>query len=205
MLAKGLCFTCGEPGHLSRNCPKNQSVPSKKKGKPPGLTRMRSDLGVDSVDEDAPRPLATYTRCTLTDSSEGCSEITDLVRPGDEGETFEDRLKLWPHVSQECCRVRNNSEVPPRARRLGDVLGNTVSVLLEFFQPYPGDERIAWSDDRREKVRFRVLRVKTECFAIEYSYFDEVITLPLEYVRVPSFHLLDWYARQRAIALSMEY
>lgn len=33
MLAKGLCFTCNEPRHLARNCPKNNSVNSKKKGR----------------------------------------------------------------------------------------------------------------------------------------------------------------------------
>jgi hypothetical protein len=87
---------------------------------------------------------------------------------------------------------------------LGDVLGNTVAALLEFFQPYPGDEQIPWSDDRREAKRFRVLRAG-ECFVLEDSFSSEVVTLPLEYVRVPSFRLLDWYARQRAISLNMEY
>ncbi|KAF7348752.1 Retrovirus-related Pol polyprotein from transposon 17.6 [Mycena venus] len=49
------------------------------------------------------------------------------------------------------------------------------------------------------------MRTSAKLFTIEDAYTDEVVTLPLEYVRVPVFHLLDWYARQKAIALNMEY
>ncbi|KAJ7154438.1 hypothetical protein C8R43DRAFT_867224, partial [Mycena crocata] len=84
-----------------------------------------------------------------------------------------------------------------RAHQLGDVLGNTVAALLDFFQPYPGDESVPWSDERRDSVRFRVLRPSEEVFVIEDAFFEDVTVLPLEYLRVRQFHLMEWFARQR--------
>ncbi|KAJ7446607.1 hypothetical protein FB451DRAFT_1047687, partial [Mycena latifolia] len=121
---------------------------------------------------------------------------------GDPNETLEDRLKIWARASEDC---EQRGIVAPRARRLGDVLGNTVAALLDFFQPYPGDEQIPWSDDRRDAVRFRVQKLGDEVLVIEDAYFDEVTVLPLEYLRQPTFRLLDWYARQRSAALGREY
>jgi hypothetical protein len=73
-------------------------------------------------------------RSVSNSSDSGSEDTADLVYPGDDGETFEDRLKFWVHASKECCDIINNSVDPPnRARRLGDVLGNTVAALLEFF------------------------------------------------------------------------
>ncbi|KAF8131294.1 hypothetical protein K438DRAFT_1999045 [Mycena galopus ATCC 62051] len=145
---------------------------------------------------------------TVSDSSDAgsdCSELTSLVMPGEEGESFEDRLKFWAQVSQECCGTSEDTDQPARAQRLGDVLGNTLAALLEFFQPYLGDESIPWSDERRDRKRFRFSRASEEHFVIEDTYSDEVVTLPLEYVREPKFHLLDWYARQKSVTLNREY
>jgi hypothetical protein len=84
-------------------------------------------------------------------------------------------------------------------------MGNTVAALLEFFQPYPGDELVPWSDDRRDSKRFRVLRPTDEFYTIEDSYMDAVMVLPLEWLRIPSFHLMEWYARERAKSLDITY
>ncbi|KAJ7701564.1 hypothetical protein B0H17DRAFT_924280, partial [Mycena rosella] len=211
MLAKGLCFNCGEPGHLSRNCPKNQSVPSNRKGKPPGFATHAVHFGNSSARDalseksDSEPPSLR----SVSDSSDSGSDSDDdnppgLVRPGEADETFEDRLSFWARATEEYNQASQIQD-SPRSRRLGDVLGNTVAALLEFFQPYPGDHLVPWSDDRREAVRFRILRPSEEHYVIEDSYFDEVIILPLEYVRVPAFHLMDWYARQRSTALGIEY
>ncbi|KAF8201917.1 hypothetical protein K438DRAFT_1758184 [Mycena galopus ATCC 62051] len=145
---------------------------------------------------------------TVSDSSDAgsdCTDLTRLVMPGEEGESFEDRLNLWARVSEECRGTDEDTEQPARARQLGDVLGNTLATLLEFFQPYPGDESVPWSDDRREEKRFHVSRASAEHFAIKDTFSDKVVTLPLEYVREPKFHMLDWYARQKFIALNMKY
>ncbi|KAJ6589348.1 hypothetical protein B0H19DRAFT_923460, partial [Mycena capillaripes] len=225
MLAKGLCFNCGEPGHLSRNCPKKQTIPSKNKGKPPGISAHAadSDSESDSDDDSLPGlqsvsdsscesdsesdsgPPSLEPMSGISDSGSEDSEASHLVMPGDGGETFEDWIKLWAEASKEVCFALNNAEVPPRSRRLGDVLGNTVAALLEFFQPFPGDEQVPWSDERRDSVRFRVLRPSEESYVIEDSYFDDITVLPLEYLRVPKFHLCEWYARKRAMDLGIEY
>ncbi|KAJ7104743.1 hypothetical protein C8R44DRAFT_555998, partial [Mycena epipterygia] len=204
MLAKGLCFTCGEAGHMSRNCPKKNSVPSKKKGRPPGFTTHAVRMATSSSSRDAllestePPSLQSVSR-----SSDSDSDSSDLVFPGDPSETVDDRFKLLERAAKDLEGQRR--EVASRSRRLGDVLGNTVAALLDFFQPYPGDEQIAWSDERRDAIRFRVLRPNNECFVIEDSYAAEVAVLPLEYLRVPAFHLLGWYARQRARSLGLEH
>lgn len=127
-----------------------------------------------------------------------------LLLSGAEGESFEDRLKLWARVFEETYR-KCNTTPRPRAHRLGDVLGNTVAALLEFFQPYLGDEQVPWSDERRESVRFRVLRASQEHLVIEDSYFDEAVILPLEYLCVPAFHFLEWHACQCVMALNIEH
>jgi hypothetical protein len=148
---------------------------------------------------------------TVSDSSDGssdCSNESDLVLPGQEGETFEDRLSSWARASREVCQEINQErldKIPPRAHRLGDVLGNTIAALLDFFKPYPGDNCLEWSDERHDGTHFCVLRAGAECFVIEDTYSEEVVTLPLEYVRQPTFQLLDWYALQRSIALGIPH
>jgi hypothetical protein len=37
MLVQGLCFTCGQQGHLARNCRTTTNMKSDVKGKPPGF------------------------------------------------------------------------------------------------------------------------------------------------------------------------
>ncbi|KAJ7120111.1 hypothetical protein C8R44DRAFT_736964 [Mycena epipterygia] len=135
---------------------------------------------------------------SVSDSSDGESD-EDL-----DPETFEDRLEMWALAAELCGQART-SGIPSRAYRLGDVLGNTVAAMLDFFQPYPGDELIAWSDGRRDTVRFRVLGPYAEFYTIEDTYSDEVTILAISNLRSPYFHLLDWYARKRARDLDLEY
>ncbi|KAJ7083433.1 hypothetical protein C8R44DRAFT_652063, partial [Mycena epipterygia] len=218
MLAKGLCFNCNEPGHLARNCPKTNNVSSKIKGKPPGMSTYSvretqpsdgsvsdsvpslqsvSESSSESSDEDPPDLQA------VSDSSDSGSDITTHVgNYGAPDETFEDRLGLWAHATESIGAPRN-LEGLTRERRLGDVLGNTVAALLEFFQPYPGDERISWSDDRRDAKRFRVSGPFNSSYTIEDTFSDQVVVLDLEALRCPHFHLLDWFARKRAEALEL--
>ncbi|KAJ7082338.1 hypothetical protein C8R44DRAFT_904960 [Mycena epipterygia] len=84
---------------------------------PPSLQAVSESASEASMASTAPPSLQS-----VSDSSE--SDSGDLVMPGDDGETYEDRMKLWANILDECCNEHNYREVPPRARRLGDVLGN---------------------------------------------------------------------------------
>ena len=123
-----------------------------------------------------------------------------MVMPGAPEETLDDRFRLWGLVAEKY-GTEKIRDVPPRAREVGDLLGNTVAALLDFFQPYPGDELIPWSDVRRDAVRFRVMRPSQDVYVIDDAYFDEVTVLPMECLRQPTFHLFQWYACQRATSL----
>ncbi|KAJ6525356.1 hypothetical protein B0H19DRAFT_1084901 [Mycena capillaripes] len=70
-------------------------------------------------------------------------------------------------------RDLKNRDVPEKFRTLPQA--DSVAALLEFFQPYPRD-------------------AENDKYAIEDAFFDDVTVLPLEYLRVPKFHLMEWYA-----------
>jgi hypothetical protein len=164
-----------------------------------------SDEETESDDGSDSGPPSLRSITNSSDSGSDNSEATHLIFPGEDGEVFEDRMRFWAEAMKRVCSEINNEGPPPRSRRLGDVLGSTTAALLEFFQPYPGDERVPWADEHWDSVRFRVLRPSLETYVIEDSYFDEVTVLPLEYLRVPAFHLCEWYARQHSSALGIEY
>lgn len=157
------------------------------------------ESGNNEFDSDSMPSLENVTHLS-DDQLDAVSESS--VQFGDPEETLDDRLNLWARAAEAFGERR---EVQPRSHQLGDVLGNTVAALLDFFQPYPGDESVPWSDERRDSVRFLVLRASEEIFTIEDAMFDAVTILPLEYLRVPAFHLVEWYARNRANVLGVEY
>ncbi|KAJ7697359.1 hypothetical protein B0H17DRAFT_928432 [Mycena rosella] len=167
MLAKGLCLKCGEPGHLARNCPKGHNVPSKKKGKPPGFSTHAVHVQSGSVSRDA-----LYESTEVLETMHvGAVRFCDSVFESSSDESYlevsnVDNLSM-PDVKSlsNSSDGRSHASMPdlqseceprepglPRSRQLGDVLGNTAAALLDFFQPYPGDERVPWSDERRDSV-----------------------------------------------------
>jgi len=50
LLAAGKCFRCKEQGHLSRNCPKGNSVKSNN-NRPPGLSNYNTELEIGPEEE----------------------------------------------------------------------------------------------------------------------------------------------------------
>jgi hypothetical protein len=166
----------------------------------PSFRAISNSTDSDSESSET-RPPSLHT---VSDSSDEESEEEEYRPLGDPEETFEDRLKTWARATEEFGEPREN-EPSQRSHQLGDLMGNTVAALLEFFQPYPGDELVPWSDDRRDSKRFRVLRPADEFYTIEDSYMDTVMVLPLEWLRIPSFHLMEWYARERAKSLDITY
>ncbi|KAJ7213397.1 hypothetical protein GGX14DRAFT_445068, partial [Mycena pura] len=59
---------------------------------------------------------------------------TDIVMAGEPAETIiEDRFNLWARAAENYGQPKMG-DLPARSRQLGDVVGNTVAVLLDFFQ-----------------------------------------------------------------------
>ncbi|KAJ7302842.1 hypothetical protein DFH08DRAFT_651962, partial [Mycena albidolilacea] len=187
LLAKGLCFTCEEPGHLSRNCPKTSTVTSKKKGKPPGIS---SNAATITEDEDLP-PLQEVSD-SESESSVLDAQDQEILVYGEPTETFESRLRLWERAIVE--QERRLQNPLPRAHRIGDILGESAAALLEFLQPFPGDERVSWADERRDTRRFEVIRVSEDSYEIHDSFLGEMTLLPLAFLKVPHFQIARWYA-----------
>jgi hypothetical protein len=62
------------------------------------------------------------------------------------------------------------------------------------MQPFPGNEDILWSDERREHPRFTVTRISKELYTIYDTFSEEITEMPVEYLRVPHFSLATYYA-----------
>ncbi|KAF8164539.1 hypothetical protein BJ912DRAFT_1068213 [Pholiota molesta] len=56
-LAAGKCFSCGEHGHMSRNCPTNSTVHSSS-SKPPGLSNHNIEIVTDEEPENSEEELS---------------------------------------------------------------------------------------------------------------------------------------------------
>lgn len=86
----------------------------------------------DESDDSTPPP----SLWTVSDSSESDSSEDDnpLDKYGDLYEALEEHLCRYASAAAAAqARPSSDSEITPQAHRLGDVLGNTISVLLEFF------------------------------------------------------------------------
>ncbi|KAJ6599947.1 hypothetical protein DFH09DRAFT_1303300 [Mycena vulgaris] len=141
-------------------------------GSMPGLQSVS-----DSSDSDSDIPDLQSSVSDLS-ASESSNNKSDRVMPGDSGETLEDHLRTWARAAEEYGRSSVQARTSLRSRHLGDVLGDTVAALLDFFQPHPGDEQVPWGDERCDSVRFH---------------------------GVPVFNLLGWYARNRAESFGIPY
>ncbi|KAJ7215222.1 hypothetical protein B0H12DRAFT_973950, partial [Mycena haematopus] len=194
LLAKGLCFTCEEPGHLARNCPKTTTVTSKNKGKPPGIRSNSVTIPTDqelisseidsewSASDSEPMPPLQ----SASDSAE-----SDIPY-GDVQDTFKSRLRLWERASIE--RDLRARDLVPRAHRIGDIMGASACSLLEFLQPYPGDELYVPYDGKR----FRITRVSRNFYEIDNVFTGGITILPLAFLRVPHFQIARWYSSHLA-------
>lgn len=107
----------------------------------------------------------------------------------DSNETFEDRMRKLEGIFSKHGRM-----VRPRSRQIGDLLAEGARALLEFLQPYPGDERVPSDDPRRDQARFEVSRVSADDYLIWDEFFHEFIVLPERLLREPNFELAAWYA-----------
>ena len=75
MLAAGLCFTCKQPGHLSRNCPTTSSVKSRG-SRPPGLASF--NIEPTMIEHETDDPVEVLDSLPLGALAFGDVELSDL-------------------------------------------------------------------------------------------------------------------------------
>ncbi|KAJ7214743.1 hypothetical protein C8J57DRAFT_948667, partial [Mycena rebaudengoi] len=86
---------------------------------------------------------------------------------------------------------------------LGDLLAQGATALLEFLQPYPGDERPRKAFRDADEPRFSVVPISETEYSIYDGFYDELVNLPTYLLRNPSFRLADWFAKKRAADLGL--
>ncbi|KAJ7494903.1 hypothetical protein FB451DRAFT_974582, partial [Mycena latifolia] len=84
-----------------------------------------------------------------------------------------------------------------RGHQIGDLLGICARAMLEFLQPYPGDELVSSLNERCLLPRFELTRVSENEYTIWDAYFHEITILPVALLRDHAFEIADWYAQQR--------
>ncbi|KAJ7615186.1 hypothetical protein B0H17DRAFT_905182, partial [Mycena rosella] len=85
-------------------------------------------------------------------------------------------------------------EYNPKGCCLGDTLGMAVTRLLEFSQPYPGDEQLCLTSEKLNHRQFRIEQCSTESYIVRDGYFGKDVVLPTKYLCMPQFALAGWYA-----------
>ncbi|KAJ7681487.1 hypothetical protein B0H17DRAFT_1205763 [Mycena rosella] len=212
MLAKGLCFTCREPGHLLRNCEKNNSVTSKKKGKPPGLSthvvRLQSGsalvestavletlhIGVMQFDlsrvEEGGEPIQTLD-FSDPESFELISELQSVI--SDDSEPKESPLKKRkPGCADPTCWCMEGGDV----KSIGNIYAFKAALMLQAVQPYPGDASPCEPDDAFEEERFLLYSVSDNNYIIMDRQRDSELTINKEFLRNSDFMPALWYAQE---------
>ncbi|KAJ6619378.1 hypothetical protein B0H10DRAFT_2216893 [Mycena sp. CBHHK59/15] len=103
-----------------------------------------------SVEDDSDMPGLQ----SVSDSEESDDDL-EIPFPGAANETWGDRMASIAHAFNKWNLTQK--EKPARGHQLGDILGMAAHSMLEFLQPYPGDELIPRSDPRRKRTRFEVM------------------------------------------------
>jgi hypothetical protein len=168
LLAQGKCFRCKEAGHLSRNCPKGNSVKGGRSGRPPGLSSNNIEFDFSRVDRL--QSLAETTE-TLGDAL-----TVGLIHFQTEGPM---KWEQDPTIERRPCN--------------GDFAVQRAVQLLNVMEPYPMDGDPTLDPD---DVRFHVMEVDGGLHAItdfeQPSNGPELISTHLLFTS--GFNLPLWYA-----------
>ncbi|KAF9524685.1 hypothetical protein CPB83DRAFT_897720 [Crepidotus variabilis] len=183
------------PGHMSRNCPRNNVVSHHGKRPPgtPGLSvgAVAIDHGNDDfVDLD-------QVKC-LDSMPLGSIPFDNVIFDPDEDSEFVSIIESY--VEQPPWML---GTVVPRSE-IGDCFGMNITHILTTQQPYPGDDR----------YYFSTLADTGCCFVAfcpsgqkSYRLFDAltrfIIKVPCSLLENPRFDLGGWYSKRRARALQL--
>ncbi|KAJ6551483.1 hypothetical protein B0H19DRAFT_1296911 [Mycena capillaripes] len=210
MLAKGLCFNCSEPGHLSRNCPKKQNVPSKKKGKPPGFSAYAVYIPTASSSCDVLHESTTV----LESMHVGAIRFGDLGRVEEGGEPLETFVE-FSEPSSDFELISNvsgtDSDAPSEPvvdsdksmSDIWDLYTFYTALALQAAQPYPEDVNPCGEDENFKEKHFLLYLVSDNQYVVMDSACDEESHLEVKLLHDPDFKPALWYAQTRMKSLGM--
>ncbi|KAF7796945.1 hypothetical protein EIP86_008131 [Pleurotus ostreatoroseus] len=211
--AAGKCFICKEVGHVSRHCPKANSLRSARKGQPPGVSINHIEL--DTAGTEQLRALATASARpvgiavnmahleTIDEDSTSEHEVerelapspVTVVSSGDGGVLHEVESELDDAVADEPWFAVDEYELelPVTAREgrpycpIGDVYAQQARVTLRRHVPYccskVGPDPNFWSLDDMAVYQIS----ETHC-VIMAPHPIEDIEVPAEWLRNPEFN-----------------
>ncbi|THH28476.1 hypothetical protein EUX98_g5724 [Antrodiella citrinella] len=168
--AAGKCFLCKEPGHMARNCPQANHVPSERKGKPPGLPTY--SIGIDS------EHLRTLAESTVAAEE---LEIAHLSIGSTVAETTAVAL------DDRECDSDNESEIAAPV----DFLGLRAEKLLDEHAPYTSLGR-----DKKSRLSygpFMVHQTSDSQYVILSGDLWEDVLIDTDSLRDPMFNLVRWF------------
>ncbi|CAK5275197.1 unnamed protein product [Mycena citricolor] len=186
LMAANKCLNCEAEGHFARNCPKLQTVPSKQKGKPPGL---------------ATHGVTFETASALFESTEHVLETFAIDLEGDRegGSTSQllDENEIGNVLEYLDGDLRYNSPSGETHTPLGDIRARFIRMALTDAAPYPGDEHLIQTDPG---PRFVVTKQRSGDFLVleradAYAAYD----LEAQWINNESFQIGLWYARLRQV------
>jgi hypothetical protein len=195
--AEGRCFFCREIGHLSRNCPRKNSMPGNGKNKPPGVPSYSMEMTVIESTEDASDVLDSMPLGSI--NIETNLNIEPVIKTEND-----DWRKWWPIWQNPASQAQDP---------IGDCYAMTAEFLLTKFQLYPGDEygmdEISEIDKDSDPVlpydRFRVKRTSgnTDLYRINDCFTGFSIVINKSSLANPKFNLAHWYALNRTKNLKL--
>ena len=186
--AAGRCFNCGKEGHMSRNCPDNETIKSQGRG-PPGAASFNVELMslLEVGDDDDTEVLESLP---LGAMFFGDPEKLAPLHPPPLNEW---RLH-YPYWDEPNMLAR---------RRIGDCYAMMVDSILTLASPYPGDD-VYDVPELRPELRFSVKwKARTRGYEVTDRLTETEAMIPRHLLEDPDFNLSRWYAEQRAQALGL--
>jgi reverse transcriptase-like protein/aspartyl protease/zinc knuckle protein len=188
--AAGKCFKCKNIGHMSKDCPENNSVPGNGTNRPPGIPSYSMQMNLIEDIDDSEEVLESMPVGMMSIGPDTSSEYYYQANPN------------WRNYYPFGQSLRALG--PPN---IGDCYAMTTEYLLTILQPYPGDhfwEEHVWpcSPDTRFRVERRGGYNYSFCITDRLAEIDIIITK--SQLSNPKFNLGHWYAKNRARALGLK-
>ncbi|KAJ8457109.1 hypothetical protein ONZ45_g18448 [Pleurotus djamor] len=192
--SEGKCFTCKQPGHLSRNCPKNNTITSKG-ARPPGLRVNNIDFAGYVVDEYVPEDGNLLDLNMLGDHElvEG-GNYEAIGSDSEVGSVMEDEADMvdFDFVDERWLRFLTSTYPDGR---VGDASANTQTWMLELGRElgFVGDEGL---DLPLDALRFAIDPISEFSHCVWDRGHEISFHILSSRLRDPKFNICEWYNKK---------